>query len=142
MVPNTSTQRLRLRDIAVVTEAPAAGWQVATIVRLLKLPAGHIELGLQVLSRDIDMVDCVRCARDKGSTATTQRRWLRAPFSANPAEDSLFRPPIMGATWIMNTVDYQASVVYEVQGSGAALRGQRGDQRGLRLGLVRPNELS
>jgi hypothetical protein len=58
VVPNTSTQRLRLRDIAVVTEeAPAAGWQVATIVRLLKLPAGHIELGLQVLSRDIDMVE-------------------------------------------------------------------------------------
>lgn len=30
---------------------------MATVVRLLKLPAGHIELGLQVLSRDIDMVE-------------------------------------------------------------------------------------
>ena len=58
VMPNTSTQRLRLRDIAVVTEeSTAAGWQVATIVRLLKLPAGHIELGLQVLSRDVDMIE-------------------------------------------------------------------------------------
>ena len=144
VVPNTSTQRLRLRDIAVVTEeAPAAGWQVATIVRLLKLPAGHIELGLQVLSRDIDMVE-LRTLRSRQGLYRDNAATMvaSAVFKAIRLKSAFFGRPIMGATWIMNTVDYQASVVYEVQGSGRRYEASEVISEGSDWVWVRPNELS
>ncbi len=144
VVPNTSTQRLRLRDIAVVTEeAPAAGWQVATIVRLLKLPAGHIELGLQVLSRDIDMGE-VRTLRSRQGLYRDNAATMvaSAVFKAIRLKSAFFGRPIMGATWIMNTVDYQASVVYEVQGSGRRYEASEVISEGSDWVWVRPNELS
>lgn len=144
VVPNTSTQRLRLRDIAVVTEeAPAAGWQVATIVRLLKLPAGHIELGLQVLSRDIDMVE-LRTLRSRQGLYRDNAATMvaSAVFKAIRLKSAFFGRPIMGATWIMNTVDYQASVVYEVQGSGRRYEASEVIGEGSDWVWVRPNELS
>ena len=144
VVPNTSTQRLRLRDIAVVTEeAPAGGWQVATIVRLLKLPAGHIELGLQVLSRDIDMVE-LRTLRSRQGLYRDNAATMvaSAVFKAIRLKSAFFGRPIMGATWIMNTVDYQASVVYEVQGSGRRYEASEVISEGSDWVWVRPNELS
>ena len=144
VVPNTSTQRLRLRDIAVVTEeAPAAGWQVATIVRLLKLPAGHIELGLQVLSRDIDMVE-LRTLRSRQGLYRDNAATMvaSAVFKGIRLKTAFFGRPIMGATWIMNTVDYQASVVYEVQGSGRRYEASEVISEGSDWVWVRPNELS
>ncbi len=144
VMPNTSTQRLRLRDIAVVTEeAPAAGWQLATIVRLLKLPAGHIELGLQVLSRDIDMVE-LRTLRSRQGLYRDNAATMvaSAVFKAIRLKSAFFGRPIMGATWIMNTVDYQASVVYEVQGSGRRYEASEVISEGSDWVWVRPNELS
>ncbi len=144
VMPNTSTQRLRLRDIAVVTEeAPAAGWQVATIVRLLKLPAGHIELGLQVLSRDVDMIELRTLRsrhglyRDNASTMVAS-----AVFRAIRLKSAFFGRPIMGSSWIMNTADYQASVVYEVQGSSRRFEASEIISEGSDWVWVKPNEIN
>ena len=144
VMPNTSTQRLRLRDIAVVTEeAPAAGWQVATIVRLLKLPAGHIELGLQVLSRDVDMIELRTLRsrhglyRDNASTMVAS-----AVFRAIRLKSAFFGRPIMGSSWIMNTADYQSSVVYEVQGSSRRFEASEIISEGSDWVWVKPNEIN
>ena len=144
VMPNTSTQRLRLRDIAVVTEeAPAAGWQVATIVRLLKLPAGHIELGLQVLSRDVDMIELRTLRsrhglyRDNASTMVAS-----AVFKAIRLKSAFFGRPIMGSSWIMNTADYQAGMVYEVQGSSRRYEANEIISEGSDWVWVKPNEAS
>lgn len=144
VMPNTSAQRVRLRDIAVVTEeSPAAGWQVATIARLLKLPAGHIELGLQVLSRDIDMIELRTLRsrhglyRDNADTTVAS-----AVFRAIRLRSAVFGRPIMGASWIMNTADYQARVVYEVQGSSRRYDASEIVSEGSDWVWVKPNELS
>ena len=144
VMPNTSTQRVRLRDIAVVTEeSPAAGWQVATIARLLKLPAGHIELGLQVLSRDVDMIELRTLRsrhglyRDNADTTVAS-----AVFRAIRLRSAFFGRPIMGASWIMNTADYQASVVYEVQGSSRRYDASEIVSEGSDWVWVKPNELA
>jgi hypothetical protein len=135
---------LRLRDIAVVTEeAPAAGWQVATIVRLLKLPAGHIELGLQVLSRDVDMIE-LRTLRSRQGLYRDNAATMvaSAVFKAIRLKSAFFGRPIMGASWIMNTADYQASVVYEVQGSSRRYEASEIVSEGSDWVWVKPNELS
>lgn len=120
VVPNTSSQQLRLRDIAVVTEeAPTAGWQVATIVRLLKLPGGHIELGLQVFSRDVEMIEMRSLRTRQGLYHNNAATLVASPtFKAIRLKSAVFGRPIMGSSWIMNTADYQAGALYEVQGSG------------------------
>ena len=144
VMPNTSTQRLRLRDIAVVTEEPpAAGWQVATIVRLLKLPAGHIELGLQVLSRDVEMIE-LRTLRSRNGLYRDNAATMvaSAVFRAIRLKSAFFGRPIMGASWIMNTADYQASVVYEVQGSSRRYDASEIVSEGSDWVWVKPNELS
>jgi len=144
VMPNTSTQRLRLRDIAVVTEeSTAAGWQVATIVRLLKLPAGHIELGLQVLSRDVDMIE-LRTLRSRNGLYRDNAATMvaSAVFRAIRLKSAFFGRPIMGASWIMNTADYQASVVYEVQGSSRRYDASDIVSEGSDWVWVKPNELT
>ena len=120
VVPNTSSQQLRLRDIAVVTEeAPTAGWQVATIVRLLKLPGGHIELGLQVFSREVEMIEMRSLRTRQGLYHNNAATLVASPtFKAIRLKSAVFGRPIMGSSWIMNTADYQAGALYEVQGSG------------------------
>jgi hypothetical protein len=144
VMPNTSTQKLRLHDIAVVTEeAPNAGWQVATVVRLLKLPAGHIELGLQVVSREVDMVELRTLRsrsglyRDNASTVVAS-----AVFKAIRLRSSFFGRPIMGASWVMNTADYQANVAYEVQGTGRRFEIGEVISEGSDWVWVKPNEMS
>jgi hypothetical protein len=144
VMPNTSTQKLRLHDIAVVTEeAPNAGWQVATVVRLLKLPAGHIELGLQVVSREVDMIELRTLRsrsglyRDNASTVVAS-----AVFKAIRLRSSFFGRPIMGVSWMMNTADYQASVAYEVQGSGRRFEISEVISEGSDWVWVKPNEMS
>ncbi len=144
VMPNTSTQKLRLRDIAVVTEeAPAAGWQVATIVRLLKLPAGHIELGLQVISRDVDMIE-LRTLRSRQGLYRDNAATMvaSAVFRAIRLKSAFFGRPIMGTSWIMNTADYQASVVYEVQGPGRRYEASEIVSEGSDWVWVKPNEIS
>ena len=143
VMPNTSTQRLRLRDIAVVTEeSPAAGWQVATIVRLLKLPAGHIELGLQVLSREVDMIE-LRTLRSRQGLYRDNAATMvaSAVFKVIRLKSAFFGRPIMGASWIMNTADYQASVVYEQQGSSRRYEASEIVSEGSDWVWVKPNEL-
>ena len=144
VMPNTSSHRLRLRDLTVVTEeSPAAGWQVATIVRLLKLPAGHVELGLQVLSRDVDMIELrtlrMRSGLFRDNAATTV---ASAVFRAIRLKSAFFGRPIMGPSWIMNTSDYQASVAYEVQGSSRRYDVSEIVSEGSDWVWVKPNELS
>ena len=144
VMPNTSTQRLRLRDIAVVTEeAPAAGWQVATIVRLLKLPAGHIELGLQILSREVDMIE-LRTLRSRHGLYRDNADTMvaSAVFRAIRLKSAFFGRPIMGSSWIMNTVDYQAGVVYEVQGSSRRYEASEVISEGSDWVWVKPNEIT
>ncbi len=143
VIPNTSTQRLRLRDIAVVTEeAPTAGWQVATVVRLLKLPAGHIELGLQVLSREVDMIELRTLRSRQGLYRDNDPTMVAsAVFKAIRLKSAFFGRPILGASWIMNTVDYQAGVVYEVQGSSRRYEASDIVSEGSDWVWVKPTEL-
>lgn len=144
VMPNTSTQHVRLRDIAVVTEeSPADGWQVATIVRLLKLPAGHIELGLQVLSREVDMIE-LRTLRSRHGLYRDNAATMvaSAVFRAIRLKSAFFGRPIMGSSWIMNTADYQASVVYEVQGSSRRYEASEIVSEGSDWVWVKPNEVS
>ena len=144
VMPNTSTQRLRLRDIAVVTEeSPVAGWQVATVVRLLKLPAGHIELGLQVLSRDVDMIE-LRTLRSRNGLYRDNAATMvaSAVFRAIRLKSAFLGRPIMGSSWIMNTADYQATVVYEVQGSSRRYEASEIVSEGSDWVWVKPNEVS
>jgi hypothetical protein len=144
VMPNTSTQKLRLRDIAVVTEdAPAAGWQVATIVRLLKLPAGHIELGLQVLSRDVDMIELRTLRSRQGLYRDSAATMVAsAVFKVIRLKIAFFGRPIMESTWIMNTADYQASVAYEVQGSSRRYEATEIISEGSDWIWVKPTEVS
>ena len=144
VVPNTSTQRLRLRDIVAVTEeAPAAGWQIATIVRLLKLPAGHIEIGLQVLSREVDTIE-LRTLRSRQGLYRDNAATLvaSATFKAVRLKSAFFGLPIMGASWIMSTADFQAGVIYEVQGSQRRYEASDLVSEGSDWVWVKPNELS
>ena len=144
VVPNTSTQRLRLRDIVAVTEeAPAAGWQIATIVRLLKLPAGHIEIGLQVLSREVDTIE-LRTLRSRQGLYRDNAATMvaSATFKAVRLRSAFFGRPIMGASWIMSAADYQAGVTYEVQGSQRRYEASDVVSEGSDWVWVKPNELS
>ena len=144
VVPNTSTQRLRLRDIVAVTEeSPAAGWQIATTVRLLKLPAGHIEIGLQVLSREVDAIE-LRTLRSRQGLYRDNAATLvaSATFKAVRLKSAFFGRPIMGSSWIMSAADYQAGVVYEVQGSQRRYEASDIVNEGSDWIWVKPNELS
>ena len=144
VMPNTSTQKLRLRDIAVVTEeSPAAGWQVTTIVRLLKLPAGHIELGLQVISREVDMIE-LRTLRSRQGLYRDNAATMvaSAVFKVIRLKSAFLGRPIMGASWIMNTADYEANVVYEVQGSSRRYEATEVISEGSDWVWVKPSEMS
>lgn len=144
VVPNTTSQRLRLREIAVVSEeAPAAGWQIATVVRLLKLPAGHIELGLQVISRDADMIE-LRSLRSRQGLYRDNDPTLAASalFKAVRLKTAFFGKPILAATWILSTVDYHAGVMYEAPASGRRYEATEIISEGADWVWVRPVELS
>jgi hypothetical protein len=119
VMPNTLDSKIRLRDIAVVSEEePQMGWQVAMIVRLLKLPAGHIELGLQVLTRDADAVE-LRTLRGRQGMYRDNDATLSASaaFKAIRLKGAFFGRPIMDTSWIMASSDYNAGLVYETTGS-------------------------
>lgn len=114
VMPNSGDQSIKLRDIAAICEeGDQAVWQVAMIVRLLKLPAGHIELGLQVLTREADALD-VRSLRTKpnmyGNTTTTSASSL---FKVLRLKGAFFGRPIMDQSWIVSSSDYSAGVIYE-----------------------------
>ena len=143
VVPNTSTQRLRLRDIVAVTEeSPAAGWQVAAIVRLLKLPAGHIEIGLQVLSREVDSIELRTLRPRQGLYRESMATMVAsASFKAIRLKSSFFGRPIMGSSWILSAADYQAGVTYEVQGSQRRYETSELISEGSDWVWVKPNEL-
>jgi hypothetical protein len=118
VMPNTADLGIRLRDITAVAEEGAqAVWQVAMVVRLLKLPAGHIELGLQVLTREADAIE-VRVLRTKpnvyGATSTIS---TSAPFKVMRLKGAFFGRPIMDQSWIISLADYSAGSFYEALGS-------------------------
>ncbi|MGL5002604.1 MAG: hypothetical protein ACRDAM_06655 [Casimicrobium sp.] len=118
VMANAPGQDIRLRDITVVCEEGAQTvWQVAMIVRLLKLPAGHIELGLQVLTRDADSVELktIRSKSNLYGAPTTLS--TSAPFKALRLKGAFFGRPIMDASWIMAITDYSAGAVYESVGT-------------------------
>ena len=48
----------------------------------------------------------------------------------------------MGSSWIMNTVDYQAGVVYEVQGSSRRYEASEVISEGSDWVWVKPNEIT
>jgi hypothetical protein len=119
VIPMAAGQNIRLRDIAAVAEdEPKSVWQLAMVVRLLKLPAGHIELGLQVLTRDTDSID-VRVLRSRpnvyGASTTLS---TSAPFKVLRLKGAFFGRPIMDQSWIIATTDYSAGVFYEAIGTG------------------------
>lgn len=114
VVPASGELRVRLRDLVLVSEdAPSVGWQVAIIVRLLKLPGGHVELGLQVISRDAEPIDlaCVRSTSDiyGGDTPTIS---LGATFKALRLRTAFQAKPILDATWIVPLSEYTAGAQY------------------------------
>ncbi|HNY48541.1 MAG TPA: hypothetical protein PKN64_16415, partial [Casimicrobium sp.] len=144
VMPNSSRQQLRLRDIVAVTEeAPTAGWQVATIVRLLKLPAGHIELGLQVISRDADTIE-LRTLRAKQGLYRDNASTMVASvvFKAIRLKSSFFGRPIMGPTWILNTADFQSGVMYEIPGTTRRFEATEIVSEGSDWVWVKPNEMT
>ena len=116
---------------------------MATIVRLLKLPAGHIELGLQVLSRDVDMIE-LRTLRSRHGLYRDNAATMvaSAVFRAIRLKSAFFGRPIMGPSWILNTADYQAGVVYEVQGSSRRYEASEIVSEGSDWLWVKPNEMT
>jgi hypothetical protein len=118
VMPSTADLGIRLRDITAIAEEGAQSvWQVAMVVRLLKLPAGHIELGLQVLTREADSLE-VRVLRTKqntyGSSTTIS---TSAPFKVIRLKGAFFGRPIMDQSWIVSLADYSAGSFYEAIGS-------------------------
>jgi hypothetical protein len=118
VIPINSGQHIRLRDITAVAEDESkGGWQLAMVVRLLKLPAGQVELGLQVLTRDADALE-VRVLRSRPNVygaATTLS--TSAPFKVLRLKSAFFGRPIMDQSWIIATSDYSAGSVYEAIGT-------------------------
>lgn len=118
VIPSSSGQNIRLRDIATVAEdEEKGGWQLAMVVRLLKLPAGQVELGLQVLTRDAGPLD-VRLLRSKPNlygAATTMS--TSAPFKILRLKGAFFGRPILDQSWIIASSDYSAGSVYEAIGT-------------------------
>jgi hypothetical protein len=114
VMPNRSDQSIRLRDItAICEEEPQAGWQVAMVVRLLKLPAGQIELGLQVLTREADALE-VRVLRSKTNMYGAQTTLsTSSPFRVLRLKGAFFGRPIMDQSWIISMSDYSAGSAYE-----------------------------
>ncbi len=114
VMPSSADQGIRLRDITAISEEGAqSGWQIAMVVRLLKLPAGHIELGLQVLTREADTLD-LRTLRSKPNlygAATTLS--TSTPFKVLRLKGAFFGRPIMDQSWIIATSDYSAGSIYE-----------------------------
>ncbi len=119
VIPSATGQNIRLRDVAAIAEDESKdGWQLAMVVRLLKLPAGHIELGLQVLTREADSIE-LRVLRSKpnlyGATTTLS---TSTPFKVLRLKGAFFGRPIMDQSWIVATQDYSAGSVYEAVGTG------------------------
>ncbi len=114
VVSHAGDLSIRLRDLALLSEDPPhAGWQIAIVVRLLKLPAGHLELGLQVISRDAEMVELasIRVSNDQyvdGSPTLSQG--LR--FKALRLRSAFYGKPVMGSTWILPAAEYSPGIQY------------------------------
>lgn len=142
IVPNTGDQNLRLRDISAISEEGAeSGWQLAMVVRLLKLPAGHIELGLQVLTREADALE-VRVLRSKpnlyGAATTVSSS---PPFRVLRLKGAFFGRPIMDQSWIISLADYSAGVVYEAIGTSRKYEANTVIAEGADWIWVQPTEL-
>ncbi len=143
VMPNTANATIRLRDITVVSEeTPSAGWQVAMIVRLLKLPAGHIELGLQVLTRDAEAIE-LRSLRSRPGMYKDNDATLSssAVFKALRLKGAFFGRPIMDTSWILATVDYNAGMIYETPGSSRRYEATTVISEGSDWIWVQPTEL-
>jgi hypothetical protein len=142
VMPNTNNSNIRLRDITAISEEGAeSGWQIAMVVRLLKLPAGHIELGLQVLSREADSLE-VRTLRSKpnlyGATSTLSSS---VPFRVLRLKGAFFGRPIMDQSWIVATADYSAGSVYEAVGTSRKYEANTVIAEGADWIWVQPTEL-
>lgn len=142
IVPNTGDQKIRLRDITAISEEGGEpGWQLAMVVRLLKLPAGHIELGLQVLTREADSLE-VRVLRSKpnlyGATTTIASS---APFRVLRLKGAFFGRPIMDQSWIISSADYSAGVAYEAIGTSRKYEANTVIAEGADWIWVQPTEL-
>jgi hypothetical protein len=119
VMPHSPDINVRLRDIVVVAEdrSDGPGWQVAMVVRLLKLPAGHIELGLQVLTREAESLE-LRTLRSQGvGRQDASPLSASQPFRAMRLKGAFFGRPIMGASWIMASSDYNAGATFEILSS-------------------------
>jgi hypothetical protein len=142
VMPNNAGQNIRLRDIAAVSEDESkAGWQLAMVVRLLKMPAGHVELGLQVLTRDADSLE-VRTLRSKPNAygaATTLS--TSAPFRVLRLKGAFFGRPIMDQSWIVATSDYSAGAVYEAVGTSRKYEANTVISEGADWIWVQPTEI-
>jgi hypothetical protein len=143
VMPNKGEQGIRLRDIAAVCEEGASsGWQLAMVVRLLKLPAGHIELGLQVLTREIDSID-VRVVRSKPNPYGAQTTIsTSAPFKILRLKGAFFGRPIMDQSWIIAMTDYSAGSAYEAVATARKYEANTVIAEGLDWIWVQPTEIN
>jgi hypothetical protein len=141
VMPNKGEQGIRLRDIAAVCEeGTSSGWQLAMVVRLLKLPAGHIELGLQVLTREIDSID-VRVVRSKPNPYGAQTTIsTSAPFKILRLKGAFFGRPIMDQSWILAMTDYSAGSAYEAVATSRRYEANTVIAEGLDWIWVQPTE--
>ena len=114
IVAHAGEMKIRLRDVVLLSEDPPnVGWQIAIVVRLLKLPAGHVELGLQVISRDAETIDlaAIRTAGDiyGGDVPTIS---LGTTFRAIRLRSAFYGKPVMGATWILPLSEFAPGTQY------------------------------
>jgi hypothetical protein len=144
VVAHAGETRFRLRDLALLSEDPPhVGWQIAIIVRLLKLPAGHVELGLQVISRDAETIDLAGIRTTSGiygGDDTTIS--LGSTFRALRLRAAFYAKPVMGTTWIMPMSEYSAGSQYSAIASRRRFEIHQILAEGADWIWVKPTELS
>lgn len=143
VLPHTEDSSVRLRDIAVVSEEePSMGWQVAMVVRLLKLPANQIELGLQVLTRDAAPLE-LRTLRTRPGMYRDNDPTIAASaiFKGIRLKGAFFGRPLMDMSWIISTSDFNAGLIYEMSGSARRYEARTVIAEGSDWIWVQPNEL-
>ena len=120
VVPSTSSQQLRLRDIAVVTEEAPGGGLAGGNHRPPAQAAGwtHRTRFAGVFAR-AEMIE-MRSLRTRAGAVSQQRGDAggEPDVQAIRLKSAVLAARIMGSSWIANTADYQAGALYEVQGSG------------------------
>ncbi|MCX8099059.1 MAG: hypothetical protein N3F11_08700 [Casimicrobiaceae bacterium] len=142
VVDQVDPNRFRLRDLALVSEDPPNhGWQVAFIARLVKLPAGQVELGLQVISRDAETVE-LELLEPSRSRDDAPQAALGKTFRALRLRSAFHAQPLLGTTWIVPLADFTQGTRYRLLASGRQFETQQVLADGPTWVWIKPAEVS